>query len=139
MARCKDYMHWAVGCLNAELEPCSAILSAFLQRLHTLDAPEMLSAVVKRSSWPPRGMLGSSETLSQLTLTPSLGSTCGSIARKRKGSSDLAERARLQRKSKAEGAHLSQTLLCLICWRVRANSSLAFIYTAESLGCKDGR
>ena len=97
-------MQEAFDMSDAALEPQSALLSAFQQRLQALDVPEPLSAVVSHGSWPPVDAISIHETAFQLALPMSpTGSGGGSIVRKRKGASSLPDRGRPLRKSKAQG------------------------------------
>ena len=100
----QEYMQRVFGGHNAKLEPRSALLSAFHQRLHALDVPEVLSAVLPCGSWPPEDTLSSSREES-FQLAPALPPPSnGSIMRKRKGSASLAHTGRPPRKSKPGGS-----------------------------------
>lgn len=101
----QDYMQRVFGGHNAKLEPRSALLSAFHKRLHALDVPEVLSAVLPCGSWPPEDTLSSScEESFQLALPALPPPSIGSIMRKRKGSASLAHTGRPPRKSKPGGS-----------------------------------
>ncbi len=94
----------AFGASDTSLQPQSALLSAFQQRLQALDVPQPLSAVVSHGSWPPTSVLSSRETSLQLALPMLVTSSAGSsIVRKRKGYSSPSDRGRHPRKAKAEG------------------------------------
>lgn len=108
----QDYMGMVFGGCDAELEPPSALLAAFCQRLHTLDSPEPLSAVLSHGAWPPADVISSSGAAFQLALHPSPNSgTSGGVPRKRKGESSLADRGRPPRKAKGEGVRAGAELL----------------------------
>ena len=95
---------FGAGAHDAALQPHSALLSAFQQRLQALDVPQLLSAVVSRRSWPPTDAIGSHDSTFQLAQPSSAAGSAGSsVVRKRKGYSSLLDRGHPPRKSKAQG------------------------------------
>ncbi len=104
----------AFGAYDTSLQPQSALLSAFQQRLQALDVPQSLSAVVSNGSWLPADIISSPATTLQLALPASVtGGSGSSIVRKRKGYSSPSDRGRPLRKSKAEGERKSDTCLLM--------------------------
>ena len=108
----REYMLRAFGASDASLQPQSALLSAFQQRLQALDVPQPLLAVISQASWPPTDVISSHETTLQLAPPAAVTSSGGSsIMRKRKGYSSPSDRGRPPRKSKAEGVLMASSLV----------------------------